>query len=203
MPVAPEAVTRLSHLGAALLPNLGRIPVLARESLILVIGMFAASGCLVADPPEYKPPEQTPPFLDLFRADPPVREVLVARHDARINFNVPVRSEDAGDELIGAVHFDWGLPQSWQRNVGLPASTFDDDSRAIVFDWAVTSPSTTGCHQLTLLVFHRANYDFINQRSTDSDDQAIATWWLNVNPDESDLDTLKECRTLSTPGASQ
>jgi hypothetical protein len=200
MPCASEAATDLSHLGGASLSNQGRITALARESLIVAFSMFAVSGCLVSDPPEYKPPEQTPPFLDLFRADPLIRDVLVVRHDETKNFNVPVRSEDAGDDLIGAVHFDWGLPQSWQKNVVLPASTFDDHERAIVFDWSVTSPTLTGCHQLTLLVFHRSNYDFINQRSTDSDDQAIATWWLNVNPAESELSTLKDCH-VTTPGA--
>ena len=109
MPFVRKAVTRLSHLGAAWFSNLGRMPALARESLIVLAGMSASFGCLVADPPEYSPPARTPPILDLFRADPPVREVLVARKNESIAFNVPVRSEDAGDPLMGAWHLDWGF----------------------------------------------------------------------------------------------
>ena len=161
--------------------------------------MFAASGCLVAEPPEYQPPAQTPPLLDLFLADPPVTHVLAKPLDATIDFNVPVRSEDAGDMLFGAVYVDWGFStEQWQKNVKEDPSTFDDDTRYIDFPWTVTGV-TKGCHQLTLLVCHFATFDPIAQRPTDSNDQAIATWWLNVEPDETDPNSLDSCPTVSAP----
>jgi hypothetical protein len=195
MPVASPSVTALSHRPVRSSPILGRIAGLARESLIVVLGMSAAS-CLVADPPEYTPPEQTPPVLNLFLADPPVNSVLLAPRGEQLSFNVPVRSEDAGDKLVAARHLDWGSPR--HEFVGLthvPPSTFDDESRVISFDWTVMAEK--GCHQLTLLVFHFSNSSE-DQSSTVVADQAMAAWWLNVDPEETDPDTLKDCHPAST-----
>lgn len=155
--------------------------------------MLFASGCIVADPPRYEAPEKTRPILDLFRADPPLRQVLVRRTDDVIRFNIPVRSEDAGDPLVAALHLDWGTARSDHlTNREIPSSTFDDEDRAITFQWTV-EPNLKDCHLLTLLVFHKANIDLQGQQSLVIEDQAIATWWANFNPDETDPDTLKDC----------
>lgn len=206
MPAHREPATGLSDPDGPGRRDLGRIGALARESLICVVYMFAASGCLVAEPPEYQAPAQTPPILDLFRADPPLRQVLARPYDEPINFNVPVRSEDAGDPLLATVHLDWGFPEAapQNENIEISASTFDDQTRVITFDWEAKQQVSEGCHQLTLLVFHKSNLDFARQRSLDTDDQAIATWWLNVlGPNNTVPRTLQNCPPVSGSGAMQ
>ena len=148
--------------------------------------MTLASGCIVADPPQYRDPLQTPPVLDLYLANPSTQKVLVARSHDTLHFLVPLRSEDAGDPLL----VDFYQDSSINYNHIIPSSTFNDLGREVDVPWtAVGSP---GCHVLTLTVVHVGNSsDPMRARN----DTAIATWWLNLDPDESMQTTLSNCPT--------
>jgi hypothetical protein len=197
IPVVSEPLKRLSHPHRRDSPELGRKARLARESLILVASMFAASGCLVADPPEYHPPAQTPPLIDMFQVNPPAGEIIRKRLDDPIPFNIPIRSEDAGDPLVGALYTDYGRAnEQFQRLASLDASTFDDETRFMTFPWNV-SGIPEGCHLLSLLVCHRANFNFDEARPFEGDDKAIVHWWLVLAEDESEPVSIEECLATS------
>lgn len=171
----------------------------------LALSSVLASGCLVADPPEYREPPRTPPILDLVAAKPLIGEILVADRrtgDASINFVVPVRSEDNGEALWWAFHFDYGFPGS--TVIGLQnrvqPSTFDDVTRAIEFEWHIGSAHPAGCHPITLLVSHESTWNLNEARPHVIDaqyDTAMATWWLNLDPPADARDTLIDCPTRS------
>ncbi|HET9932423.1 MAG TPA: hypothetical protein VFQ35_17080 [Polyangiaceae bacterium] len=153
------------------------------------------SACIVAPPAEYEESTRTPPIFDLVRAKPFIGDIIVVDQDAglesarKIQFNVPVRSEDQGEEIIGAVHIDYGSGQPrdtfTKSQQKLPASTLDDVSR--VWDQNVTffGGLEPGCHQVTLIATHRSNWDDERFRpivGRAEYDTAIAMWWMIYNP---------------------
>ena len=177
---------------------------LARLSLLSSLSMLLASSCIVADPPEYLDPVQTRPVLDIGQADPGTSQVLVVHAGDNVAFSVPVRSEDAGEDLRAVFFVDQGPGSAgiFQNSQSIPASTYNDTGRAVTFPWTVptfTSPNpTTTCHLLTLTVAHRLSFlakqdDVLNPLK--QDDAAIVNWWLNA-PDPATLDsTLVNCPT--------
>jgi len=167
--------------------------------------MLLASSCIVADPPEYLDPVRTRPVLDIGQTLPPTSQVLVVHAGDKVSFAVPVRSEDAGEDLRAVFFIDQG-PGSlgvFQNSQPVPASTYDDTSpRSVTFDWTVPALPSFGCHLMTLTVAHRSSFDTKHDDVLDSkdhaDDAAIVNWWLNA-PDPSDLvtpdSTLVKCPT--------
>jgi len=163
--------------------------------------MSLASGCIVANPPEYLNPVQTRPVLDIGQADPGTSQVLVVQTGEKVAFSVPVRSEDAGEDLRAVFFVDQGpgSPGIFQNSQAIPASTYSDTNpRAVTFDWTVPA-LTPGCHLLTLTVAHRLSFDpkhddVLNPK--DQDDAAIVNWWLNASPAPGIPDsTLVNCPT--------
>lgn len=148
--------------------------------------MALTTGCLVADPPQYEEPATTPVFLDVAAATPIVGRVIVGREPVTLDFNVPFRSEDNGDEIAFGLLQDFGFPERTKEvfcnKVILPAGTFDETDRAISFS-ALALDATGGCYQLTLLVSHAKNWDRLGCRPDlvkGIDDTSMITWWLNV-----------------------
>lgn len=174
---------------------------LARLSLVLaVFGMNA--GCLIEDPPPYTPPERTPPRLDLRRAVPLVDQVIVASRGDRIAFNVPVFSEDKGDQLIARLLLNYQGEGVYEDDLGsdlIDASTLEDATRAIDLEWQIPQ-LPPGCKRLTLLVSHLSNLDpLIYPEVIDKSDQALAVWWANIEPTPGNEDMLTAC-PLATVG---
>jgi hypothetical protein len=150
---------------------------------------FSATGCLVAEAPEYGPPEQRPPVINTQSVDPPPYQVLVFQTDTHAKqLNVPVRSEDAGERLQGTLWVDWEVPGRtpgyvWDEPV--PASSFDDVTRSWDFSFRPGPAVTKKCgHTLTLLLMHESNYDANNKvpKENVAWDIASVTWQLNVEP---------------------
>ncbi len=97
---------------------------------------------------------------------------------------MPLRSEDAGEELLAQVFVDRGVPQK-ENPRGfreIAPGRLDDGERPIDIpvDVVVTDPD---CHSLTMVVTHKSNLDEKNQPKKD-DDTAVLTWWVNVDDDE-------------------
>ncbi len=177
---------------------------LAHLSLVLACNMPFASGCIVADPPEYRDPVQTKPVIDGFRANPTTSSVLVVNTNDQVPFAVPVRSEDAGEELSAHFFVDYGagspgLPQNTQT---VAASTYADTSREVTWTWKVPLLSAN-CHLLSLVVAHRTSFEPSDNDVLDPDkadkDAAIINWWLNVNVPTASAATLVNCPLLGIP----
>lgn len=172
--------------------------------------MLPLASCIVADPPQYEAPKKTAPLLDLTRAQPLVTEVIVRdlndNNDTNdeIDFSVPVRSEDVGEDVWFALHVDYTfVPLEDSFAVGtsnfVPASTFDDASRSLTINWSPRRVDD-GCHALTLLVAHAGSWNFVQNRPDiirAAGDSAMVTWWLNLNPPPDDPYTLQDCPNRS------
>lgn len=173
---------------------------MARGSLGWLAMALAVPACLVAGPPDYEDPRQTPPVLDLNQAEPSINQIIGDKQPGdQIAFNLPVRSEDVGDGLTAALYLD-GLTTPELQTAGkkLPPSTFDDTSRKFIFTWTIPS-IPAGCHRVTLLVTHSQHFDFFaTPNYTDPSDIALATWWLNLSDEvdtqhPSGTNTLESC----------
>lgn len=155
------------------------------------------SGCIVAPPAEFDEPEKTVPVLDLTQASPPVYTVvnLVAPMVEPLTISVPVRSEDAGDNLYGVLYQDYDFARGRALRIDeVPASTFEDASRSITVDWDYSGLSD-GCYQLALLAVHRTDFDVETSRPRDSADvqYALATWWVNLQTPGAPAPLLTSC----------
>lgn len=146
------------------------------------------NACLVDDPPEYRAGgRRTPPVLQLNESAPSVLYPIEVRRDdgiGTLDLSVPVRSEDAGDNLLAVLFFDYGTRCDQRDIVELPARTFDV-ARTIKTTFSYGSLTVTGCHTLTLVVFHESNLTFGQGAclsSADPSDVALATWWVSVDP---------------------
>lgn len=194
-------MTPLSHLGFPVDPTTRPNAWLARLSLGAGFMALLAGGCVVSDPPEYGRADQTPPLLNLVDAAPSITQILVVEPGDRVDFNVPVRSEDPpGDELFAQLFLDYTLStEEFQRFARVQPSTFSDTDRAIVMQWNVPN-GAAGCRQLTLVVTHASNLNAAN-RPDSSEDTAIATWWVNIDDDSDTPNTLASCPTISAGGA--
>jgi hypothetical protein len=163
---------------------------------------FAAQGCLVAPPQGYEEPRRTPPILDLYSAKPFVGEVLVVdRSDSldtndRIEFKIPVRSDDQGEVLSWMFYGDRTFSsQNTTGPVDVPASTIDDTTRYVQHTWWVDNNYTKGCHTLSFVIAHRSSWNTGQSPPLliDVEDAAVGTWWVNIDPGAADPNTLVRC----------
>jgi hypothetical protein len=164
----------------------------------------ACNACLVADPPQYDEPQRTPPFLDLVAAIPSPNRLIVRerRVNSLIRFDVPVRSEDNGELLFYALHRNYSFETNSNdlERGRIPAGAFDDLGRSINFEWTIEQNIEPGCHQLTLLVAHASNWQVEESRPDPINgigDTAMATWWLNLDPQPDAPDSLLDCPNAS------
>jgi hypothetical protein len=179
---------------------------LAWQSLALVSLMPLLQSCIVADPPAYRAPVRTQPLLDSYKSVPLPQQLLVVytTDQVGVSISVPVRSEDAGEDLQARFFLDYGVPSLERplRGQRIPASTYDDTSRSASYDkWLPRT--TSGCHLLTLVVAHVSSYQLTDQdhlnRNTAGDDAATLTWLVNVNPAPDQVNTLVNCPTPVLP----
>lgn len=183
----PLGTTRLSHPKAPGSRRFGRIPGLARLSLML--GIVAPLACVVSDPAEYGVAKQTPPFLNATGATPKVQETKSVKFGDRLDVNVPLRSEDAGEELraLLVLHKPKGT-QVLLTFRDIPPGKLEDQRSISISAEIQEDP---GCYAVSLSVMHKSSYDEEKTQSTNPDDTAILTWWLNVDDEGSNL--LGDC----------
>ncbi|HEX6275646.1 MAG TPA: hypothetical protein VFZ53_21540 [Polyangiaceae bacterium] len=154
-----------------------------------------ATGCLVAEAPEYGPPQQRPPVVEWQQIKPtPEKVVLLNESLLSMDINVPVRSEDAGDDLLGALYLDLDWldpgPESYVIYKPVPASSFDDLERSWTFTFVPDNGVAKRCgHLLTLLIMHESNFDYdkVAPKANASWDVASVSWRLNVYPDDANF----------------
>jgi hypothetical protein len=197
------SATRLSRHSRAV-PGKRALLSLAWPSLQWLSIMTLVSSCIVADPPTYTDPGVTRPELAAYGAKPPVYLVVVVQSSDMPTFSVPVRSEDAGDQLVANFYLDYGTSNAtYLGNQLLPPSTYNDTSdREISFTWttvaAFSTQSQKGCHSVSAVVAHFKSFS-MNTQHIEPDvaerDAALITWWVNVNPDPGALTTLLNCPT--------
>jgi hypothetical protein len=171
--------------------------------------MVFEGSCIVADPPEYRAPVQTRPVLNVYGANPTATQALLVPTDSNPpptpQFNVQVRSEDAGEPLRAVFFLDYQMPRRGTQlgeqkliSKTIPAATYEDGNRTIAYTWA---PMTSdGCHYLSLVVAHRNSFQQNDEDKLDPvaavDDAAIVTWTVAVNPPPDG--TLVNCPTKDT-----
>jgi hypothetical protein len=137
--------------------------------------------------------------LDLRQAVPVIDQILVRSKNDRVPFNVPVRSEDAGDDLFAFLLLNYmgeGTAPRVLDIAQLKPSTFDDPDREdIVFDWTIDASVPEGCQRLTLLATHKANLNLAAglPEVFDKSDVAMAVWWADIGRDVQNSATLQEC----------
>jgi hypothetical protein len=169
-----------------------------RHSVVAVLLALGASGCLVSDPPTYHTSTQTTPELDAVLAAPSPRNIIDLTSGDSETFNVPVRSEDAGDDLWAMLHLNYlNDPQSFQVGEVLPASSFEDVGRTVNLVWLVPA-RPAGCYRVTLIVTHASNIvDPFTRELRSSDGTAMIDWWANLNGSQA---TLDDCPRIQDPG---
>lgn len=161
---------------------------------------ITAPGCLVAEPSDYEEPRRTPPFLDLYAAKPFVGEVIaIDRTDAdmndRIDFKIPVRSDDQGENLFWVLYLDRTFTGELAvEDAEVPASTIDDTTRYVQYPWPADNRYSKGCHTLSFVVAHKSSWSNDAQPTLlDPNDAAVGTWWINIDPGPADSNTLTRC----------
>ena len=177
---------------------------LAWRSLVVTSAMLVASSCILAPPPAYRDPVQTRPLLEVYKAVPPITDIVVwSTSKPSVTFTVPVRSEDAGEPLYAHTFLDYGTSSVQQLNiVKFAASTYADQSRTVVVKGP---PATTkdGCHVFTVIVAHLSSFSaedgFYLDPNTAGDDAAIVSWWMNINAPENATNTLMNCPRSGLP----
>lgn len=202
------SVTRLSWRGSSAL-GFGAIFALAWRSLLGLSTMLVLPSCIVAEPPEFTDAVRTGVFLDSQSAVPRTDNVLVVFKNDMLGvpITVPVRSEDAGEDLYVRFFLDYGVPSVEVRLGGypLPPSSYDDTKRAASLQFVPRSSTSKGCHLLTLIVAHKSSFKLTGDDSyldpmTSSSDAAILHWRVNVDPDIDNLNTLINCPVSTQPG---
>jgi hypothetical protein len=175
-------------------------------ALALACASTLTTGCLVADAPTYGPPLQRPPVINFDRVVPSPYELLVIEPNSPpLTYTVPVRSEDAGEDLVGTLVVDWQQAgrQLQVHDREIPASSFDDVKRSYQADWSPGEGVTPGClHTLTALIMHTSNFDDgpdVPKPGVEWD-VASVTWQLNVVSDRSQGDVIVVCPSVG-PGA--
>ncbi len=151
------------------------------------------AGCVVSDPPEYGVGKQTPPFLDLTLTQPNIFHRVDLAKFQQLKINVPVRSEDAADGLVGLLILNNNVFENGESKEQLQGfqilnpSTFDDTKRSFDFTWSANLAK--GCYQLSLVVTHSGNLNGNEPKRTE--DTAFATWWVDVDDDGTNV--LQDC----------
>jgi hypothetical protein len=194
------SATSRSWFGAPLARGGGRFLGLARLSLG-VAGISMLPACLVDDPPPLSTPQKTAPRLDYGRATPGLDQVIVKNSGEFIEFSIPVKSEDAGDPLVGNLLLDYAGEGSALVPIGFPptvaASTLDDpNERRLKTIWEVYPKTniSAGCHRFTLRVTHFSNLDPDHSgQLIDKEDLAEAFWFANINVTPESAGMLVNC----------
>ncbi|HEX3851000.1 MAG TPA: hypothetical protein VHW01_08540 [Polyangiaceae bacterium] len=169
--------------------------------------MTSVTSCIVANPPDFTDPTQTPPELNVYGTTPLLNHILVVKSGQIVPLTVPVRSEDAGEDLTAIFFLDYGTPNSFPINQQtISASTYNGPDRDINTSWTVVlrDPCSAGqqcppqaCHTLTLVVAHRSSFQNSDATLLDpgkaKTDASFVQWWVNANAPDDAQTTLTDC----------
>ncbi|MFT3775682.1 MAG: hypothetical protein QM820_60825 [Minicystis sp.] len=161
---------------------------------------MTSTGCLISDPPQFRPAKHTRPFLVEATADPDPRAVLavdstlLGSSQSTITFSANVISQDdpvdstsgsAFQQVKAWLYLDYGLAQDPllpyafvipPANELSPGATLDDKSRRVSATWRpALQPVEPGCHTVTLVVSHK--FDDLQCPVCD-DDFSTITWQI-------------------------
>jgi hypothetical protein len=217
MSYPPDNVTALSQPQASQGPHFRHLSRMARLSLYtLLIAALGGPSCLVTSSPDFQKPERTPPFLT--NLSPPPYQIIPLRSLPGLPRAYPLQtitfevvSEDLQSKPLQAVMLlDFGgfgvgdEPTRLWGTGNIPAGHINSPPRDpikadIQLNSNVASP---GCHSATLVVSH----EFTDIGATkitpkDEKDVATATWWFDLDDDNSDMLTSCVGRGATTPDA--
>jgi hypothetical protein len=175
---------------------------------VLVPCALLLGGCLVQEPPDLTDAEQTRPFalVRLVTPSPEVVQIIVldSTQATTFPFSVPIQSEDRGEAVKGALHFDLGADaEDFVAAALLQPSTFLAGPRTAEFAWDVRARHV-GCHRLTAVFAHQNNFDESTQLVTNTPEAAAdsesISWLVNVSIQGSGIDPsiLVDCPRKET-----
>jgi hypothetical protein len=160
--------------------------------LFVALGALSATGCLIAEAPDYGEPRRTTPVIDSQSVDPPPYfQVKILRSDVPRQFTMTVRSEDARERLRASLVIDYemtgkpGIPgrQYVMDAVYVPARAADEPKK-VTLEFLPDIRIQNGCHSLTALVMHdsSATADGLPIDDVSDGDVASVTWWIELDP---------------------
>jgi hypothetical protein len=179
----------------------------------LGLSAVMSTGCLITDPPQFKPAKHTRPWLNPITADPDPRTVLVIDgkpgETPPITFSAEVQSQDdeVGDGQFQRVetqlYIDLGFNNTFDpytpyaqvhSGTRLESGSLDQTGRRVSATWHLTTQDVSpGCHRATLLVSHI----FDNIPCPVCPDDFTAITWQILRCDKSNGD----CDSLPVAGA--
>jgi len=158
-----------------------------------LLASLLASGCLIPEAPEYGPPQKTPIFIidDTVHPNPRnLQTISVIEDKGSYAFGFKVRSEDANEEVVAALFYDYKKEEDSQKDeirhflfqVNYEPGTFDEE-KTIALYMTVPDPriDVPGCHTATLMVLHESGWnDTTKQLIGTPADLASVTWFFSL-----------------------
>jgi hypothetical protein len=146
----------------------------------------ALTGCLDA-PPQYQVPEQVPPVITMDTVIPPTSSLNRPSRGV-VQFKVPFRADDAGEELrayfirdipSGKPDFTHVLAKFVSVNAD-PRPFAEQASR--YFEWPWDNIVDVGCHTVTLILSYASNFNTANGavEVTEATRAAYVTWFFEL-----------------------
>ena len=184
--VTPPAVTPVSQ-GSRLPARLAGLVALARLSLAAPPMALLATACLDA-PPEYRVPGRVPPVIIMSGVVPAPRGVLAIDRQTEIDFRVPFRSEDAGEDLAGffvldppaqAASFQAVIDEVPVAADPRPFADQETEPREVSYRWAWTV-RPADCVTVTLVLSHETNFSRAYD-TVDPLDTAEVSWLFDFH----------------------
>ena len=174
---------------------------LARGALLPVV-VTALTGCLDGTP-EYVVPTRAPPVIITSQVLPSTMGLqrIDDTQPPLLPFDVPFRSEDAGEELAWFLVRDLNPAESRLNQVNIQNGTlpadprpFDEqEERNFTFNWTWTVPDgLVGCHTVTFILGHASATSTRRSSHRDPARAPQVTWWFDFLEDGVDTVT-SEC----------
>jgi hypothetical protein len=166
--------------------------------MVALLASLLASGCLIPEAPEYGPPQKTPVFIIDSTVHPSPRTIVTGSRAAKdaLEFSFKVRSEDAGERLMGALFVDYKhVGHTWIDFRPYEPMTFDEprDVRFYMDPGDRRIDAARVCHSATLLVLHESGWDFEKKQPIGTPaDLASVTWFMSI-VEGSETPNLSDC----------
>lgn len=162
--------------------------------ILLLFALSTVSGCLVQSTPDYKDPPALQPRLLLYKAQPPITQVVQLQGQTE-SFLIPIHPEDVGYDYQTWVYLDYRV--EGEQYLDFDDTDVNEDTiRFTLPDRGIS----VGCHQLTILTARDENTDFDNRQPIDSQNAAMATWWIDKLPEgETSATLMRDCPSIQVP----
>lgn len=158
------------------------------------------TSCLVDDPPAYRAPLRTPPRISVLRVLPRLDEIITYPRNSTegVAFEIPISSEDAGDEVEGRLYTNYlGATSTIADLRTLAPSTLDEGERVLRMNWSPDPDVQPGCYRIILRVSHAKNWRG-RAELIDASDVDEAYWFAKVFVDAPGTSTLLDCPDASS-----